>query len=187
MTRMAAVALGVVLAGCSGDFGTNEKLLTPADVQGVYRICSLRFTPVQTALPAVDLLARVIDANPAPPAQGASITLSGSAPEFEIVYTHRGDAVLRQARGDMEFGAGSVFLYVTSQTPTIIQQEALLPPSHLDLVFHASPRSLSAGDEVSAYFVRRSDYTHAAGMSEEGLADRIQGHVSALFSAGACG
>ena len=187
MNRLAAVAMGVVLAGCSSDYGTNQKLLTPGEVQGVYRICSLRFTPVQTALPAVDLLARVIDASPAPPAQGASVTLSGAAPEFEIVYTHRGDALLRQARGDVEFGSGSVFLYLTSQTPTIIQQEALLPPGHLDLVFHASPRRLTAGDEVSAYFVRRSDYTHAAGISEEGLSDRIQGHVTAMFSADACG
>jgi hypothetical protein len=186
MRTAAAVSIAVVLAGCSTDYPFNKKVLTPAEVQGVYRICSLRFTPVQTAIPAVDLLARVIDANPSPPAQGASLTLSGAAPEFEIVYTHRGDALLRQARGDVEFGDGSVFLYLTSQTPTIIQQEALLPPGHLDLVFNSSPRTLTAGDEVGSYFVRRSDYTHAAGISEEGLADRIQGHVTAMFSTGSC-
>jgi hypothetical protein len=186
MKTAAMVVIGAVLAGCSADYGTGDTLLTPADVQGVYRICSLRFTPVQTAIPAVDLLARVIDASPTPPAQGASLTLSGAAPQFEMVYTHRGDDLLRQVRGDVEFGSGSVFLYLTSQSPTIIQQEALLPPNHLDLVFHASPRRLTAGDEVSAYFVRRSDYTHAAGISEEGLADRIQGHVTATFSADGC-
>jgi hypothetical protein len=160
--------------------------LTPLEVQGVYHICTLRFTPVQTALPAVDLLARVIDPAPAPPAQGASLTLSGAAPQFELVYSHRGDDALRQVRGDVEFGSGSVFLYLTSQSPTIIQQEALLPPFHLDLVFHPGLARLTAGDEVGAYEVRRSDYTRAAGISEEGLQDRILGHVTAMFSANGC-
>jgi hypothetical protein len=187
MRQAAAMACAAVLAGCGTDYGTGGTTLTPADVQGVYFVCTLRFTPVQTALPAVDLLARVIDPAPAPPAQGASLTLSGAAPEFELVYSHRGDAALRQVRGDVEFGGGSVFLYLTSQSPTIVQQEALLPPNHLDLVFHASPRRLTAGDEVSSYYVRRSDYTRAAGISEEGLQDRILGHVTASFSAGACG
>ncbi|MFL5538369.1 MAG: hypothetical protein ACJ8J0_05225 [Longimicrobiaceae bacterium] len=187
MKTAAVLACAAVLAGCGGDPGTGAPPLTPGDVQGVYFICTLRFTPVQTALPPVDLLARVIDPAPAPPAQGASLTLSGAAPEFELVYTHRGDGALRQARGDVEFGTGSVFLYLTSQSPTIIQQEALLPPNHLDLVFHATPRTLTAGDEVSSYYVRTSDYTHAAGISSEGLQDRILGHVSASFSAGTCG
>jgi hypothetical protein len=187
MRKVAAAAFAVMLAGCSSDLGTGAATLTPADVQGVYRLCTLRFTPVQTALPAVDLLARVIDATPAPPAQGASLTLSGAAAQFELVYTHRGDNLLRQVRGDVEYGTGSVFLYLTSQSPTIIQQEALLPPGHLDLVFHASPRRLTAGDEVSGYYVRRSDYTRAAGISEEGLADQILGHVTAAFQVETCG
>jgi hypothetical protein len=187
MRNAAAMVGAAVLAGCTGDPGTGTPPLTPADVQGVYFICTLRFTPVQTALPSVDLLARVIDPAPAPPAQGASLTLSGAAPEFELVYSHRGDAALRQVRGDVELGTGSVFLFLTSQSPTIVQQEALLPPNHLDLVFHASPRRLTAGDEVSSYYVRRSDYTSAAGISGEGLQDHILGHVTASFSATACG
>jgi len=182
--RTAMVACAVALAACSGDT-SFATLLRPADVQGVYRICSLRFTPVQSALPSVDLLARVIDANPAPPAQGASLTLSGVAAEFEMVYTHR-NGQLRQVRGDVEYGTGSVFLYLTSQSPTIVQEEALLPPGHLDLVFSGAPRRLTAGTEVGSYYVRRSDYTRAAGISEEGLQDRIQGHVTASFSAEAC-
>ena len=96
MRNAAAVAVAAVLLGCSGDLGPGARTLTPADVQGVYRICTLRFTPVQTALPPVDLFARVIDPAPAPPAQGASLTLSGAAPEFELVYTHRGDGALRR-------------------------------------------------------------------------------------------
>jgi hypothetical protein len=175
-----------LLAGCSSVGNPDSERLTPDQVQGVYRLCALRFTPVQTALPAVDVFARVVDPAPAPPGQSASLTLSGVAPEFDLVYTRRDLGTLRQVRGDVEFGGGSVFLYLTSRSPTIIQQEALLPPNHLDLVFHSASRELTAGSEVSAYQVRRSDYTHAAGISEEGLQDRILGHVQARFSQGTC-
>lgn len=187
MRKALIAAFVVLLPACGTDLPTDGRVLTPADVQGVYRLCTLRFTPVQTVLPAVDLLARVIDPAPAPPGEGASLTLSGAAPEFELVYTRLGDGALRQVRGDMEFGSGSVFLYLTSQSPTIIQQEALLPPNHLDLVFHASSHTLTAGDEVSAYYVRTSDYARAAGISSEGLQDRVLGHVTASFSEGTCG
>ncbi|MFL5385970.1 MAG: hypothetical protein ACJ8GN_25925 [Longimicrobiaceae bacterium] len=187
MRNVLIAASVLLLPACGVDISTDGRVLRPDDVQGVYRLCTLRFTPVQTILPAVDLFARVIDPAPAAPAQGASLTLSGAAPEFELVYTHRGDGALRQVRGDVEFGSGSVFLYLTSQSPTIIQQEALLPPNHLDLEFHAASRTLTAGDEVSGYYVRTSDYVRAAGIGSEGLQDRILGHVTASFAAGTCG
>ncbi|HET7464211.1 MAG TPA: hypothetical protein VFJ82_23340 [Longimicrobium sp.] len=185
MNRAAAVPVLVALAACA-DGGTPPRRLTPAAVAGVYGLCSLTFTPVQTALPAANLVGSVIDPAPAPGRPPPSLTLSGVAAQFELLYTHAGDGALRQVRGDVEYGDGSVFLYLTSQSPTIVQQEALLPPGHLDLVFHASPRRLTAGSEVSAYTVRRSDYTRAAGISEEGLQDRITGHVAAVFSADPC-
>jgi hypothetical protein len=188
MRATIAVTAAGLLAACGSEIFTPGRTLTPADVQGVYRFCTLRFTPVQTALPPADLLASVIDTAAAAPAQGASLTLSPVSAQVEMVYTHRGDGALRQVRGDVEYGDSSVFLFLTSQTPTIIQQEALLPPDHFDLRFRrGSPRRLTAGDEVSSYFVRRSDYTRAAGISEEGLQDRILGHVTASFSSGSCG
>lgn len=185
MTRAAAVPALLALAACA-DGGTLPRRLVPGDVAGVYRLCSLTFTPSQTALPAANLVGSVIDPVPGAGKAAPSLTLSGVAPQFELLYTHAGDGVTRQARGDVEYGQGSVFLYLASQTPTIIVQEALLPPGHLDLVYHASPRRLTAGSEVSAYSVRRSDYTRAAGISEEGLQDRITGHVAAVFAEGAC-
>lgn len=188
MSRAAAFAAAAVfVAACGSDGTSSGPTLTPGDVQGVYRICALRFTPVQTAIPTADLLTSVIDTSAGPGKAAATLTLSGSAPQFEVDYTHRGDGVLRQVRGDVEFGGHSVFLFLTSQSPTIIQQEALLPPSHLDLVFDAASKRLTAGSEVSAYYVRRSDYAHAAGISEEGLQDRILGHVTAVLSASPCG
>ena len=185
MSRAAVVPALLALAACA-DGGTMARRLTPAQVAGVYRVCTLRFTPVQTALPAADLMGSVVDTAPGPGKVEPSLTLSGVAPQFELVYTHAATGALRQVRGDVEYGEGSVFLYLLSQSPTIVQQEALLPPAHLDLVFHASPRRLTAGAEVSAYGVRRSDYARAAGITEEGLQDRVNGHLTAAFAEGAC-
>ena len=181
-----AAFAALALAACTSTGTGGGDVLAPAEVGGVYRVCALRFTPVQTALPAADLLASVIDTTSGPGHVGASLTLSGTAPAFELVYASLVSGTLRQVRGDVEFGGHSVFLFLTSQSPTIIQQEALLPPSHLDLVFDAAARRLTAGDEVGAYQVRRSDYARAAGITEEGLQDRILGHVTATFSEGPC-
>jgi len=137
-------------------------------------------------LPVANVLTSVIDATPAPPALPAAVTLSGTDSTFDMTYTRRGTGALRVVHGDVEYGPHSVFLYLTSQTPTIIQQEALLPPAHLDLVFDKATGRLTAGEEVSSYFVRLSDYASAAGISEEGLQDRIQGHLTAVFSSGSC-
>lgn len=185
MKSAAAVPVLLALAACA-DGGTPPRRLTPAAVAGVYQLCSLTFTPVQTALPAAELVGSVIDPAPGPGKPPPTLTLSGVAAQFELLYTHAGDGVPRQVRGDVEFGDGSVFLYLASQAPAVIQQEALLPPGHLDLVFHASPRRLTAGSEVSAYSVRRSDYARAAGIGEEGLQDRITGHVAAVFAGDPC-
>ena len=62
----------------------------------------------------------------------------------------------------------------------------LLPPAHLDLVFHPASRRLTAGSEVSAYAVRRQDYARAAGITAEGLQERIYGHITAEFAQDAC-
>ncbi|HEU4559881.1 MAG TPA: hypothetical protein VFS20_18680 [Longimicrobium sp.] len=186
MNRASVVPVAALALAACADGGTMARRLTPAQVAGVYRVCTLRFTPVQTALPPANLLGSVIDPAPGSGRVEPSLTLSGVAPQFELEYTHAGSGALRQVRGDVEYGEESVFLYLTSQSPTIVQQEALLPSAHLDLVYHPSPRRLTAGAEVSAYSVRRSDYTRAAGISEEGLQDRITGHLTAVFAEGAC-
>ncbi len=184
--RLALAVSVAALAACDSYDIPHEDRLTPAEVAGVYNLCTLRFRPTQSALPAADVLQRVID--PAPPSGKLppTLTLSPTAARFELAYTRRSDAFTQIVRGDVEFGESSVFLYLNSDAPVEAQQEALLPTGHFDLVFAPEPRRLTAGDEVSAYWVRRSDYTRAAGISEEGLQDRIWGHVSATFSAGAC-
>jgi hypothetical protein len=179
--------LAAALAAGCGSYGiVTDRLLTPPDVQGTYSLCTLRFTPSASGLASVDLLATVID--PAPPASkpAPTLTLSGTAPEFDLTYTRRGDGFVQHAGGDVEFGGHSVFLFLNSRIPTSIQTESLLPQSHFDLVYVAATHRLTAGDEVGVYWVRRSDYTHASGVSEEGLQDRIYGHINASFSAGGC-
>lgn len=187
LPRAAVLASLSLAAAC--DAGISDPLgdtLAPADVQGTYLVCTLRFTPVQRALPEADVLARVMDAAPPPGQPAPSISLSGAGPEFELVYVRRGDGTLQRLRGDVEYGRASVFLYPNSQTASLIALEALLPPAHLDLAFHPATRTLTAGDEVSAYSVRRQDYARAAGISPEGLQERIRGHVTAALSEGSC-
>lgn len=181
------LASGTLAAACRSDGLAPPERLTPGDVQGTYLACELRFTPSHRALPAADVLASVMDADPAPPLPPPSITLSGAAAEFELAYTRRGDGAVQRVRGDVEFGAGSVFLYLSSRVPTRIPFEALLPQGHLDLVFHAASGRLTAGDEVSAYWVRRHDYAAATGMDAGALQDRIYGHIDAVFARDGCG
>ena len=183
--------LGVIgctlAAACRSDAVAPGDVLTAADVQGTYRLCELRFTPSHRALPAADVLKAVMIADPRAPLPPPSITLSGVAPEFEFVYTRHRDGAARRLRGDVEFGTGSVILYVNSRAPTVVPFETLLPQGHLDLVFHAASGRMTAGEEVSAYSVRRRDYAAAAGIAEEGLQDRIVGHITAAFARDACG
>jgi hypothetical protein len=186
MRAPSIVLAAIVAAGCTG-YGTGpDERLTPAAVQGEYRLCTLRFTPSAGGLPPADLLATVIDPAPGTAGPPATLRLSGTSPSFELTYTRR-DGAVQHVAGDMEFGDGSVFLYLDSRVPTSIRTEALLPPFHLDLVFHAAGPRLTAGDEVGGYWVRTADYAHAAGVSAQGLQDRVFGHLTAAFAAGGCG
>lgn len=181
------ILLTCTVAACTSEGFAPPDVLAPGDVQGVYLVCQLRFTPSQRALPAADVLASVMETLPPAPLPPPSLALSGATPEFELVYTRRGDRAVRRLRGDVEFGPRSVFLYPNSQTPTLVPFETLIPQGHLDLVFDAPAGRLTAGDEVSGYYVRRHDYAAAAGIPEEGLQDRIFGHVTATLARGGCG
>ncbi|HEX5726051.1 MAG TPA: hypothetical protein VFX98_11335 [Longimicrobiaceae bacterium] len=184
---LALAALTLAAAACGDGTGTGVDPLTPAEVEGVYLVCTLTFTPTQPALPPANLLERIIDTTPPVGRPGPSVALSGDAAVFDLVYTRQGNNFLQQLRGEMEFGENSVFLRMFQGGPAVgIPAELLLPP-HLDLVFSATPRRLTAGEEVSGYSVARADYARAAGISEDNLAPRINGHVTALFSAEGCG
>ncbi|HEU0055459.1 MAG TPA: hypothetical protein VFQ39_19865 [Longimicrobium sp.] len=183
--RLPAAVLLAALAACDGGSGFDSDPLTPQQVAAVYQVCSLKFTPTQTALPVADLLQGVVQRTPPAGKPLPTLTLSPSSAQYELVYTRKSDNFLQQLRGTVEYGDNSVFLNVGAAS-AIVPQELLLPPSHLDLVFSTAPKRLSAGVEVSQYSVRREDYARAAGITEEGLAQRIFGHLSAGFAEGDC-
>lgn len=176
----ACAALGA--AGC-GDSGTGVPTLTPAQVQGVYNVCSLKFAPTQTALPTADVLASVINTTPPPPKQAPSLTLSGQSGAYQIVYTRKSDNFLQQLNGVLGFASQTVSVELPSADASDIVRELLLP-ARLVLTFTDSPRRLTA--VPAQYSVRRADYARAAGITEEGLQSTIAGSLTATFSTGTC-
>ncbi|HEX6746231.1 MAG TPA: hypothetical protein VF092_02870 [Longimicrobium sp.] len=178
-----ALPLSALLAAC-GDGGTNTSPLTPQETQGVYNVCSLRFQPSQAALPAADLLATVVNTSPPAPKLPPSLTLSGQSNEYQLLYTRKSDNFLQELRGTTGFGGTLVFADVPEEGSSEVRRELLLP-SQLMLRFTDAPRRLAATGEVT-YSVRRADYARAAGISEEGLQERINGSLTGTFAVGAC-
>ena len=182
---LAAAALLFPAAACDGGGGgTSVDRLTPRDVAGVYQVCTLRFTPSQGALPVANLLERVIDATPPAGKLPPTVTLSGSVPQYQLVYTRTSDAFSQEQRGSVTFGERTVNLSLGSETGSEIVREALLP-STLSLTFNAGAGTLTT-TSTSVYSVRRADYARAAGITQEGLQERINGKLSATLREGGC-
>lgn len=187
LPRARALALGAALlatAACDGDGGgTGPDRLTSAETQGVYQVCSLRFVPSQQILPAADLLQRVIQTAPPQGKPTPSLTLSGTAPQFELVYTRKSDNFLQLYRGTLGYSESAVSVDFGSASGAIVRE--LLLPQILTLSFTDTPRRLAtAGSAV--YSVARADYARAAGTTEENLAERINGRLAATFAVGGC-
>lgn len=184
LARLAlALPLVAVLPAC-GDGGTGGQRLTPAQVQGVYSVCSLKFAPTQTAFPVADLLATVVNTTPPAPKQPPSFTLSGQASSYQLIYTRRSDNFLQQLTGGVNYRTTQVSINFPDEDDSEIVRELLLPQA-MAFNFSDNPRVLSTAGSLT-YSVRRSDYARAAGISEQGLADRISGTLTATFTTGAC-
>jgi hypothetical protein len=186
LARMLTIAALAGAAACFGDDGgTNTRpRLTPADVQGVYKICSLRFTPVQNALPAANLLQFVVHPSPPAPKQAPSLTLSGQTATYQLLYTRRSDSFTQDLRGNVAMGIDEIILSVPDEAANEVRRELLLPGQML-LHFSNNPRQLTAVGEIG-YNVRRADYARAAGITEEGLQERIAGSLTGVFAADNC-
>jgi hypothetical protein len=181
---LALAACLAALGGCDGDGGgTNPDRLTPAEVAGTYRVCVLRFVPTQTALPEADVLARVMNTTPPATLPAPSVSLSGTAPQYELVYARRGDNFLQQLRGGVSFTEDAVGLSLGGEASAVVRESLL--PSVLTLSFNAGQRLLGTSG-TPVYSVRRADYARAAGVTEEGLQERINGRLTAVFVADAC-
>lgn len=175
--------LAAALAAC-GKGGTDVPRLTPAEVAGVYNICSLRFIPLQGALPAANLLQSVINVTPPAPKQPPSLTLSGTQSQFQLVYTRKSDNFLQTVTGGVHFYTGEIAIDFPDPDQSEIVRELLLP-TQLWLGFTATPSRLGTSTSLT-YSVRRADYARAAGITEEGLQQSITGQLTATFATGAC-
>ena len=176
-------ASALALAACGGDGGTDGQVLTPSQVAGVYNVCELRFTPTQTALPAADIRAAVM--NPAPPAPRPAPSVSLGTGEYDLVYTRRSDNFLQLVRGGVSYSVGRVGLrFYSGDEPTEAAAELLFPAT-MTLQYNAAGQRLTSLPGAE-YTVRRADYARAAGINETGLQQRIGGQLSATFSQGAC-
>jgi hypothetical protein len=171
-------------AACDGD-GSGSSRLFPDDVDGVYAICKLRFVPDQSVLPTADLLRTVMDTTPPSIRPRPSIAFDPRDASYDLIYTRRGDAELRQLRGSSELRSSSVTpRFFSGDTPPSIPSELLLP-AQLRMEFQESPRKMTVTSTLS-YNVRRADYARAAGISENSLQERISGRMEAVFQENAC-
>lgn len=182
--RLLPLAALAVLAACDGSNGFDPDRLTPAQVDGLYEICDLRFVPFNNALPTADLRQAVMNLNP--PATRPRPSLSLSNRSFDLTYTRKSDNFLQQLRSSAELGSDDVVLRIYSgETPSQIGAELLLPPA-LPLRFQESPKRLTSNPTGFLYTVRRADYARAAGINESGLAERIDGRLNATLASPTC-
>lgn len=171
-----------LLAACDGDGGTGSDPLTPQEVAGVYELCTLRFQPSNGALPAANLLTSVIDTTPPAGRPEPTIALAANA-TYDLVYTDLGSQFLEQIRGSIAYREDQITLSFPASDPNAA---ALLMPRSLLLNYDASAHRLSGDASGFAYPVARADYAAAAGISEEGLQNTINGTVAVTFALGGC-
>lgn len=171
-----------LLAACDGGNGTGSDPLTPQQVAGVYNLCTLRFQPSNAALPAADLLRTVVDTTPPAGRPEATIALAENG-TYDLAYTAQQSAFLQQIRGSIGYREDHITLSFPQSNENAA---ALLLPRSLLLNFSASPRQLSGDASGSPYPVARFDYASAAGISEEGLQNTINGTLAVTFTQGAC-
>jgi hypothetical protein len=170
-----------LLAACDGGGGSGSDRLRPEEVAGVYNLCTLRFQPSNGALPAADLLVSVVDTTPPAGRPEATIALAASG-IYDLAYTSAQTSFIEQVRGSISYRENGVSLSV----PTQQQATALLLPRPVILNFNAGQGRLSGDASGFAHAVARGDYARAAGISEEGLQNTINGTTTVMFSAGAC-
>lgn len=171
-----------LLAACDRDGGNEPDRLSPEVVAGVYNLCTLRFQPSNAALPSADLLRTVVDTTPPAGRPEATIALAQNA-VYDMVYTTEQSAFLAQFRGSIEYMENGVSLSVPSNDE---DATLLLLPRPLQLSFNATTRRLTGDVSGFPHPVARADYARAAGISEEGLQNTINGSLTVVFSANTC-
>lgn len=183
--RLLAATTLLATAACDGG-STGPDRLTPAEVGGVYRICTLRFVPENTAIAPANLLDRVVNVTPPPGKPEPTLTLSPSLLEYELIYTRKSDSFTQQLRGRVEYGTNEAVprFYSDPDARGAIGSELLLS-ARPTLVFQTGPRRLTS-TAIEIYSVSRRDYAAAAGVSESGFNETIRGRMEMSLREGSC-
>jgi hypothetical protein len=172
-----------LLAACDGDGGSGSDRLSPEEVAGVYNLCTLRFQPTNAALPRADVLTSVVDTTPPAGRPRPTVALAANG-TYDLVYTAQSSAFLEQVRGSIDYRDDSISLGIPANDD---QAAALLLPARtLLLAWNASTRRLTGDAAGFPFAVARNDYAAAAGISEEGLQNTINGQLSVVLAQGAC-
>ena len=179
---LALIPALALLAACDGGGGTGSDPLSPQEVAGVYNLCTLRFQPSNTALPVADLLRTVVDTTPPAGRPEATIALAENG-TYDLAYTAQQTAFLQQIRGSIGYREDQITLSFPQGNENAA---ALLLPRTLLLNFNGSAKQLAGDAAGFPYPVARFDYATAAGISEEGLQNTINGTLAVTFTEGAC-
>lgn len=181
---LSALLAAALLSACDGGGGTGGSRLNPADVAGVYQVCDLAFTPANAILPTAQLLRTVVDTTPSAGRPEPTLAVASNG-TYDLVYTRQSDNFLQQLRGTVDYGQEFIVL----DLPTGLIPAELLLPRGLSLRFSEAggKRLTAAAGDNFAYAVARADYARAAGVSEEGLQNTINGTLRASLSASGCG
>lgn len=183
MRRTLVLLPALLLAACDGGGGgTGSDRLTPQEVAGVYNLCTLRFQPTNGALPVADLLTSVVDTTPPATRPEASLALAANG-TYDLAYTEGGTAFLQQIRGSVSYQRDAIALNIPANDP---DANTLLLPRPLRLAFNSSQGRLTGDASGIAHSVARLNYASAAGISEDGLQNTINGTLTAVFATGAC-
>jgi hypothetical protein len=185
VVRLLALSTLVAAAACDGD-GTGGSRLTPADVAGVYRVCTLRFVPDNSAFPAANLLERVVHTTPPAGKPEPTVTVSPVSAEYQLSYTRRVDNFTRELLGGVSFGADDVRFrfYADQDNPSVTAAELLLP-AEATLAFQSGPKRLTTTG-ARTYSVARREYARAAGVDESGFAATIPGRLDLVLRENTC-
>lgn len=172
----------LVLSACSEN-PVQQVSLSPQEVGGSYRICSLTFTPDGGFLPTVDIRGAVMETDPQDGLPEPFLRLSATSTVFQLEYTPIGDFVRAGFEGSYETGAASVQIPFANAADAM---HDLLLPSMLELHFADAPRTLVISEFHAAHFVPRAHYSRLSGVSQTNLPNSIRGALEGHFQVGGC-
>jgi hypothetical protein len=178
LRALAALALPV-LAACGGDGGTGSPSLTPAQVGGEYRLCSLTFTPEGGSPPALDIRGAVMDTSAA---NAPVLRVGRTESSFELEYLKKNDVLRPRFEGSYGTRSDAVSLSFAGGGEVT---QTLLLPQKLTLAFRTGPRRFEISG-YTFYTVSRGDFERVSGRSYPNARDQISGVLGGTFSEGAC-